>query len=60
MQTTAKGVEGKATLGTPVLVCTSEVYIINTVLLPALTVAKVPSVLGTAGQSSPAALYLMP
>lgn len=50
--TTAKGVKGSAKLGEPVLVCTSEVYIINSVLLPALTVAKVPSVLSTAAATS--------
>ena len=59
MQTTVKGVKGSAILGTPVLVCTSEVYIINTVLPPALTVAEVPSVLGTAGQLCHAALHLI-
>lgn len=51
MQTTVSGVNGTATLSTPLLVCTSNVYAIDTVLLPTATVALVPSVLGATGPS---------
>lgn len=44
--TKVAGVKGTAKLGTPILVCNSNVFIIDAVLLPTATVAKVPSVLG--------------
>ena len=44
---------GTATLPAQMLVCSSNVYIINTLLLPAATLATVPNVLAAIGGAPP-------
>ena len=45
LQTTVSGVKGTATLGQQITVCSSDVYVIDSLLLPAATITAVPSVL---------------
>lgn len=49
VQVTVSGISGKATLPPQIPVCSSNVYIIDTLLLPAATLATVPSVLTAIG-----------
>lgn len=53
VQTTVSGISGNAELGSQLIVCSSDVYILDAVLLPALNLTLVPSIIEILGVFPP-------